>query len=96
VLHGVDTVPLNVACTYKHNMHFVRISKLITTVRHIYFYPGDGLARGLSRRMHACCAAKLLCSVTGYGVQHAVAFVNCLHLHQLAINTIHKDPVRTV
>jgi hypothetical protein len=35
VLHGVDTVPLNIAFTYRNNVHFVRIRQLIATVRHL-------------------------------------------------------------
>ena len=39
MLHGVDTGPLNVVFTHKHNVHFVRISKLVSTVRHASLLP---------------------------------------------------------
>jgi len=37
MVHGVDTVPLNIAFTHKHNMHFMRISQL-TFSRRIFFF----------------------------------------------------------
>ena len=64
MLHGVDMVPLNIAFSNKGNVHFVRIDKSITAVRHIICYREEGSAYGMSLRVQAFFATELLCSGT--------------------------------